>query len=130
MRPIWRDLDRVGQARPVVVPLVIDEDLGLVFEPAERAAVDDAVAVALVGRTVVVLGLGMTPAPGWPGPIGHTRPSSGSVRVAGGTAVTRGGYKPPARSVNDQAWKLCPQPQEPVAFGLSILNPEPSRLSM
>lgn len=29
-----------------------------------------------------------------------------------------------------QAWKLWPQPQVPVAFGLSILKPEPSRLSM
>ena len=42
-----RDLDRVGQTRPVVVPLRGDEDLRLVLEAAERLAVDDPVAVAL-----------------------------------------------------------------------------------
>ena len=43
-----RDLDRVRQARAEVVALVGDEDLRLVLEPAERARVDDAVAVARV----------------------------------------------------------------------------------
>ena len=45
-----RDLDRVGQTRSEVVALVGDEDLRLVLEPAERARVDDAVAVARVVR--------------------------------------------------------------------------------
>ena len=45
-----RHLQAVGEARPVVIPLVIDEDLGLVLEAAKRRAVDDAVAVALKGR--------------------------------------------------------------------------------
>ena len=45
-----RHLQAVGETRPVVIPLVIDEDLRLVLEPAERRAVDDAVAVALEGR--------------------------------------------------------------------------------
>ncbi len=49
------DLDGVGQPRAVVVALVVDEDLGLVLEPAEGAAVDDPVAVALEGGAVVVL---------------------------------------------------------------------------
>ena len=40
-------LQRVRQTGPVVVPLVIDEHLGLVLEAAERGAVDDTVAIAL-----------------------------------------------------------------------------------
>ncbi len=43
-------LQRVRQPGAVVVALGRDEDLGLVLEPPERLAVDDAVAVALVGR--------------------------------------------------------------------------------
>jgi len=46
----------VGEAGAVVVPLVVDEDLGLVLETAEGAAVDDAVAVALVGGAVGMRG--------------------------------------------------------------------------
>ncbi len=42
-----RHLDRVGQARAEMVALVVDEDLRLVLQPAERGRVDDAVAVAL-----------------------------------------------------------------------------------
>ena len=49
-----RDLERVREARPVVVALERNEDLRLVLEPAERARVDDAVAVPLVLRPVVV----------------------------------------------------------------------------
>ena len=45
-------LDRVGEAGAVVVALVLDEDLGLVLEPAEGRGMDDAVAVALEGRAV------------------------------------------------------------------------------
>ena len=45
-----RHLQAVGEARAVVIPLVIDEDLRLVLEPAEGRAVDNAVAVALEGR--------------------------------------------------------------------------------
>jgi Holliday junction resolvasome RuvABC endonuclease subunit len=37
----------VGQAGAEQVALVVHEDLGLVFEPAEGRAMDDAVAVAL-----------------------------------------------------------------------------------
>ena len=36
----------VRQPRPVMIALVEDEDLGLVFEPAEGGGMDDAVAVA------------------------------------------------------------------------------------
>ena len=53
------DLDAVGQPRAVVVSLVVDEDLGLVLQPAKGAAVHDAVPIALVDGAVVVLGLGM-----------------------------------------------------------------------
>ena len=45
-------LERVGEARAVVVALGGDEHLGLVLEPAEGLGVDDPVAVALEGRAV------------------------------------------------------------------------------
>ena len=54
-----RRLDRVRQPRPVVVALVVDEDLRLVLEAAERRAVDDAVAVALERQPERMLGLGV-----------------------------------------------------------------------
>jgi hypothetical protein len=41
------DFDAVGQAGAEQVAFVIDEDLRLVFEPAEGGGVDDAVTVAL-----------------------------------------------------------------------------------
>jgi hypothetical protein len=37
----------MGEARPVVVALVVDENLGLVLQPPEGGGMDDAVAVAL-----------------------------------------------------------------------------------
>ena len=52
-----RDVERVGEAHPVVVALGGHEHLGLVLEPPERLGVDDAVAVALEDRADVVLGL-------------------------------------------------------------------------
>ncbi len=45
-----RNFKAVGQAGPVVIAFVIDEDLGLVFQPTERGRMDDAVAVALKDR--------------------------------------------------------------------------------
>ena len=52
-----RDVERVGEAHPVVVALGGHEHLGLVLEPPERLGVDDAVAVTLEDRADVVLGL-------------------------------------------------------------------------
>ena len=46
------DLDRMGEARAVIIALVLDEDLGLVLEAAEGGGMDDAVAVALVTGAV------------------------------------------------------------------------------
>ena len=43
-------LERVSHARPVMVALRVDEDLGLPLEPPERLRVDEAVAVALERR--------------------------------------------------------------------------------
>ena len=40
-------LDGVGQARAEVITLVVGENLSLVLQTPERAAVDDAIAVAL-----------------------------------------------------------------------------------
>src|SRR3546814_6589311 len=57
-----RHLDRMGQARPVVVALVIDEDLRLVLQAAEGGRVDDPVAVALERRAVGRLGFRHEPA--------------------------------------------------------------------
>jgi hypothetical protein len=56
-------LDGVGEAGAVVVPLVVDEDLGLVLEPPEGGRVDQPVAVALESAPVLGLGLRMHPAP-------------------------------------------------------------------
>ena len=50
-------LERVREAVPVVIALVVDEDLRLVLEAPERARVHDAVAVALEGGAVGMLGL-------------------------------------------------------------------------
>src|SRR5690606_249771 len=58
-----RHLQRVRQARAVVVALVVHEDLRLVLEAPERAGVQDAVPVLLEGRAVPALGLGVDPAP-------------------------------------------------------------------
>ena len=51
------DLERVSQARAVVVALRRDEHLGLVLEPAEGLGVDDPVAVALERRAQAAVGL-------------------------------------------------------------------------
>ena len=45
-----RDLERVGQAHPVVIALGREEHLRLVLQPAERLRVQDPVAVALEAR--------------------------------------------------------------------------------
>jgi hypothetical protein len=53
-----RDLERVGQSRPVMISGRREEDLGLVLQPAERLAVNDAIAVTLKRRAHVVFRLG------------------------------------------------------------------------
>ena len=70
---------------------------------------DDAIPVALVDRAVRMLGFGVAASPGAFGALGVRRE--------------------PGRVGRDHIWKLEPQPQEPVALGLTILNPEPPRLS-
>ena len=57
-----RDFEAVRQPRPVMIALVVDEDLGLVLKPAERGRMDDAIAVPLERRTHVALRLRMEPA--------------------------------------------------------------------
>ena len=56
-----RHLERVGQARPVVIAGRREEDLRLVLQAPERLAVNDAVAVALERRPDRILGLGAEP---------------------------------------------------------------------
>jgi hypothetical protein len=51
-----RHLERVGEARPVVIACWGKEDLRLVLQPAERLRVNDAVAVALKRRPYIVFG--------------------------------------------------------------------------
>ena len=63
LRAICDTLDGVGEPGAVVVPLVVDEDLGLVFEAPECAGVDDPLPVALVLRPVGVGSLRVAAAP-------------------------------------------------------------------
>ena len=51
-----RDLQAVREAGAVEVALMCDEDLRFVLQLAESRAVDDAVAVALIGAAIVRLG--------------------------------------------------------------------------
>src|SRR3984893_13601675 len=53
----------MGEARPVVVALVIDEDLRLVLEAPKGGGVDDPVAVTLIGRAETAVRLGMKAPP-------------------------------------------------------------------
>ena len=57
-----RDFEAVGQAGAEMVALVIDEDLGLVLQPAECGRMDDAVTVALKRRPHVAFRLRVEPA--------------------------------------------------------------------
>ena len=50
-------LQRVGQARPIVIPLRREEDLGLMLQPAEGLAVNDAITIALKTGAQVILRL-------------------------------------------------------------------------
>ena len=53
-----RHLERVGEPGAVVIARRREEHLRLVLQPAERLAVDDAIAIALERRPHVVFGLG------------------------------------------------------------------------
>ena len=57
-----RDLERVRQPGAVVIAGRREEDLGLVLQPAERLAVDDAIAIALKRRPHIVFRLRPQPA--------------------------------------------------------------------
>ena len=56
-----RHFERVGEARTVVIAFVIDEDLGLVVEPAEGGRVQDAVAIAGIRGACGTRRLGQKP---------------------------------------------------------------------
>ena len=56
------NLERMRQARPIQVALVIYEHLGLVNKPPERGGMDDAIAVALVLAAVNGVRLAVAPA--------------------------------------------------------------------
>ena len=56
-----RNLERVGQARAVMIARRREEDLRLVLQPPEGFAVNDAIAVTLKRRSDVVLRLGTQP---------------------------------------------------------------------
>ena len=62
-----RHLERMGQPRPIMVALMVDEDLGLVLEAPEGRRMDDAVPVALERAAARRLGLGMQAAAALPG---------------------------------------------------------------
>jgi hypothetical protein len=43
----------MGEAGAVIIPFVIDEDLGFIFEKAKSRTVDDPIAIPLKGRTII-----------------------------------------------------------------------------
>jgi hypothetical protein len=43
----------MGETGAVIIPFVVDEDLGFIFKEAERRTVDDTIAIPLKGRTVI-----------------------------------------------------------------------------
>jgi hypothetical protein len=47
----------VGEAGAKVIAFEIDENLGLVFQPAKGGGVQDAISVALKGRAVIWLAI-------------------------------------------------------------------------
>ena len=57
-----RDLHRVRQARAQVIARAVQKNLGLVFQPAESARMNDAVAIALVLRAPIGRGFAVTAA--------------------------------------------------------------------
>ncbi len=59
-----RDFDGVGQPVAEMVGVAAGENLGLGFQPAKGARVDDAVAVALKIVAIGMLGLGIAPSAG------------------------------------------------------------------
>ena len=68
-----RGLQRVREPRAVVVALVIDENLGLVFEAAKRGGMNYAIAIALKRGAHRMIGLGFG-ARGCPSTASHTEP--------------------------------------------------------
>src|SRR5581483_10089113 len=105
-----RHLQRVGQARAEQVAFMVDEDLGLVLEAAERGRVHDAVAVALVFAAVIGPRLGEAAAArvlvtrGVGGQLAH-RSTAGRGQAAAGR---RRPGRSPARSIADAARALMP----------------------
>ena len=105
-----RDLERVRQARPVVIAGRREEHLRLVLQPAEGLAVDDAVAVALKRGTDGILGL-RTHAPAAVGAlrppaaraISRSRLSRSSRMAVATTLIDQYRSVPAARAVQRQA---------------------------
>ena len=56
-----RHFEAVSQPGAVMIALMVNKDLGLVGQPAERGRVDNAVAIALKRRSHCVLGLRIEP---------------------------------------------------------------------
>jgi hypothetical protein len=52
------DFDRMGEAGAVMIPLAVEEDLGLAIQASEGGAMDDAVAVPLVAGSEGMLRFG------------------------------------------------------------------------
>src|SRR5690606_7945226 len=73
-----RDLDRMGQARAVMIAVGGDEDVGLVLEPAKGGGMDDAVAIALEVGTGGACPFGDEPPPACPGVRCEGRPLAGA----------------------------------------------------
>ena len=54
-----RALHRMGQPGAIIITFMIDEDLGLIFQPTECCRMHDAIPIPLKDRTQGMLGLGM-----------------------------------------------------------------------
>src|SRR5947199_443604 len=96
-----------------MVALVIDKDLRLVLQPAKRARMDDAVAVALKRRAHRVLGLGMEPAATFfgIGRIGRSRnrPNHGRTLRRPEAGVYREVSAALGQAVVCQCFLICPR---------------------
>src|SRR5689334_3151273 len=82
----------MSQTSAVIVTLMLHKDLGLMFEAAERAGMDDTVAVAAVAgaRGAFIFGIKAAPAGPWPRGIGGMRAGRAHHRAqqpAGGAVL-------------------------------------------
>ncbi|GGB54325.1 hypothetical protein GCM10011316_27980 [Roseibium aquae] len=87
-----RNFDGMGKPGAEVVAFMIDEDLGLVFQPPECGGMNDPVAIPLEGCPRRTLGFGHQPPPAGLGMLGKDRPGLRAVPDVGTDGLA--GLKP------------------------------------